>query len=361
MSKATAGMRESRNFNNENLNSVFANVAPFWETLVLRYVRSISAACLLAFIGIVPAAQARTINVAIPCYCFQYVPFFVAKDRGYYREEGLDVQVVVMGGGIGLRALIAGNVDFAATGEPAVLTAHLSGARLQILFSSYYRPLLWLYSDPKIKSLADLKGKKIAISGIGSATDTLMRDILKKRGIEGGREVAMLAMGSPEARYMALKTGNVDAAVLSEGFKFIADEAGLRELVSFLREDVFLLSGSVGARENVIKTDQPLIEKFLRGTVKGQLYTQSHRAGTLPYVVKTLKVKEDHAQKIFDLSLPGFTRGGFVEESLQKEAFRQAVDRLAIKEPPSLDGVFNYSMTKKILAELESKGWKPAP
>ena len=93
--------------------------------------------------------------------------------------------------------------------------------------------------------------------------------------------------------------------------------------------------------------------------VKGQLFVQNNPNGALPYVVKTLKVKENHAQKIFDLSLPGFTRSGFVEESLQKEVFRQAVDHLAIKEPPPLDRVSNYGMTKKILADLESKGWRP--
>ncbi|HEY7320558.1 MAG TPA: hypothetical protein VIE89_23565 [Candidatus Binatia bacterium] len=169
----------------------------------------------------------------------------------------------------------------------------------------------------------------------------------------------MLGLGSPEARYIALKTGNVDAAVLSDAFKFIADEAGLRELVSYLKEDVFLLSGSVGAREAFIKSDLPLMQGFLRATVKGQLYVQTHRNGTLPYVVKTLEVKEDHARKILDLSLPGFTRGGFVEEDLQKEAFRQAVERLAIKEPPTLDKVFNYGLTKQILADLEAKGWRP--
>ena len=225
------------------------------------------------------------------------MPFFVTKDRKYYQAEDLDVQLVVMGGGIGLRALIGGNGEFAATGEPAVLSAHLSGARLQILFTSYYKPLLWLYSDPKIKSIAELKGKKIGVSGIGAATDTLMRDILKKRGIEGGREVAMLALGSPEARFIALKTGNVHPAVLPEGFKFVADEAGLHELVSFLNEDVFLLSGSVGDRENLIKSDRSLVEKFLRGTIKGLLYAQSNRSAVLPYVVRTLKVKEAMPRK----------------------------------------------------------------
>jgi len=314
---------------------------------------------LIAILALASSLEARTVNVAIPCYCFQYVPFFVAKDRKYYQAEDLDVQLIVMGGGIGLKALIGGNVEFAATGEPAVLSAHLSGARLQILFTSYYKPLLWLYSDPKIKSITELKGKRIGVSGIGAATDTLTRDILKKRGIDGGREVAMLALGSPDARFIALKTGNVDAAVLPEGLKFVADEAGLHEMVSFLNEDVFLLSGSVGARDSLIKSDRSLVDKFLRGTVKGLLYTQSNRSAVMPYVVRTLKVKENHAEKIFDLSLPGFTRGGSIDENLQKEAYRQAVDRLAVKEPPPLDRVFNYSITRSILADLESKGWKP--
>jgi hypothetical protein len=75
--------------------------------------------------------------------------------------------------------------------------------------------------------------------------------------------------------------------------------------------------------------------------------------------VRTLKVKESHAEKILDLSLPGFTRGGVLNENLQKEAYRQAVERLAIKEPPPLERVFNYDITRSILSDLESKGWKP--
>lgn len=315
---------------------------------------------LLTAVVKVAVAESRTVHVAIPCYCFQYIPFFIAKDKGYYREADLDVQLVVTGGGIGLRALIGGNVDFAATGEPAVLSAHLSGARLQILLSTYYKPLLWLYSNPNIRSVEDLRGKKIGVSGIGSATDTLTRDLLKKRGIEGGREVAILGLGSPETRFLALKTGSVDAAILSEGFKFAADDAGLRELVSFLKEDMILLSGSIGARETSMKSDADLIEKFLRATLKGLLYAQGNRSGTLPYLVRTLKVKEELAAKIYDLSLPGFTKG-YVSEEVQKEAYQQAVARLAAKNPPPMERIFNYSIAQRLLAELEAKGWKPGP
>ena len=85
------------------------------STMITRSLR-FAVICFGAMLTLLSLVEARTINVAIPCYCFQYVPFFVAKDRRYYREEDLDVQLVVMGGGIGLRALIGGNVEFAATG-----------------------------------------------------------------------------------------------------------------------------------------------------------------------------------------------------------------------------------------------------
>ena len=88
------------------------------------------------------------------------------------------------------------------------------------------------------------------------------------------------------------------------------------------------------------------------------LYAQGNRAGTLPYVVKTLKVKEDLAGKIYDLSLPGFTKG-YVKEEIQREAYTQAVTRLGAKEPPPMERIFNYTIVQKLLAELESKNWKP--
>ena len=325
---------------------------------MFRGLKLFSGVFLASVFLIVGEAESRTVNLAIPCLCAQYLPFLAARDKGYYKEEGLDTQIILMPGGGGIRALIGGNVEFAALGE--FLAATTSGAPFRILFSSYYRALLWLYSQPEIRTLNDLKGKKVAVSGIGSATDFALRDALKKRGIEAGRDIAVLALGAPGIRYTALKTGSVDAAILSENQKFIADEAGFRELVSFLKEDMVLLSGSIGARENLIASDGPMVEKFLRASIKGLLYVRENRSGSVPYMARTFKMEEDFAAKVYDLSLPGFTKG-FVNDDMQKEAYTAAVDRLKIKEPPPREKIFNYSLTQKLLADLEAKQWKASP
>jgi NitT/TauT family transport system substrate-binding protein len=302
--------------------------------------------------------ESRTINLAIPCFCAQYLPFLAARDKGYYRDEGLEMQIILMPGGGGIRALIGGNVEFAALGE--FLAATTSGAPFKIVFTSYYRALLWLYSQPDIRTAKELKGKKVAVSGIGSATDFALRQALKKRGIEGGRDVAVMALGAPNVRYTALKSGNMDAAILSEHHKFIADEDGFRELISFLKEDLVLLSGSVGARENLLASDGPMVEKFLRASIKGLLYVRENRSGTIPYMARTFKIEEGLAAKVYDVSLPGFTKG-FVNEPMQKEAYAAAVDRLKIKDPPPRETIFHYALTQKLLSDIESKGWKPGP
>ena len=315
-------------------------------------------AFLLSVFAVIGQAESRTVNLAIPCLCAQYLPFLAARDKGYYKEEGLEMQIILMPGGGGIRALIGGNVEFAALGE--FLAATTSGAPFRVLFSSYYRPLLWLYSQPEIRTVKELKGKKVAVSGIGSATDFALRDVLKKRGMEGGRDVAILAMGAPNIRFAALKSGTMDAAILSEHHKFIADEAGFRELVSFLKEDLVLLSGSIGARENLLASESPMVERFLRGSIKGLLYVRENRSGAVPYMARTFKMEEGFAGKVYDVPLPGFTKG-FVNEEMQKEAYTAALDRLKIKEPPPREKIFNYAVTQKLLAELESKGWKPGP
>jgi 3-hydroxyisobutyrate dehydrogenase-like beta-hydroxyacid dehydrogenase len=143
---------------------------------------------LLLFPGI---SFATTVNVAVPSYSMSLVAFMAAKERGYYQQEGLDVNFVLMPAAIASRALIAGNVDFATVGGSA-LTAALGGAPLRLLFSSYNRALFWLYSKPDIADVKDLKGKKIGVSSIGSGPDSMLRDLLRVHGLQAGKTIVVI-------------------------------------------------------------------------------------------------------------------------------------------------------------------------
>ena len=198
--------------------------------------------CVLIIVGIFAKAEARTVNVAVPTLSMVVIAFTAAKEKGYYQEEGLDVNLVVMRDTLGISALIGGNADFASM-SGAGFTAILGGVPLRFVFSSFFRPMFWLYAKPEFQDIKALKGKRIGVTGLGSGPDNLLRETLKRHGLEGGRDATILALGLPSTVATALRAGTVDAGTISPPFNFMVKEAGFRELVSYLKEDFVELQG----------------------------------------------------------------------------------------------------------------------
>jgi ABC-type nitrate/sulfonate/bicarbonate transport system substrate-binding protein len=119
--------------------------------------------------------------------------------------------------------------------------------------------------------------------------------------------------------------------------------------------------GSIILRDELLKSDPILVEKFVRATLKGLLYARENRSGTVLILARYLKIKEDFAAKYYDSVRPVMTVDGTVSEELQKPFIKIAVERLRPKDPPSLERIFDYTLTRKIHAKLQSTGWKPKP
>lgn len=304
-------------------------------------------------------AQLKYVPVGIPSISISSGSFIVAKEAGFYKEEGLNVDLVVMRGAPAIQALIGGTVPFASSGGAGLLPI-IRGAPLRVVFTTFYRPMFWLYSKSEIRTIEDLKGKKIGVSSIGSGPDTLVRVLLKKYGLEGGRDVVILSTGPGPARFFALKAGATDAAVLNEQAALMAQEAGLRQLFSFTKgEDFVEVQGSIVLNDSLLESDPVLVQKFIRATLKGSLYLKDNRAGSVAIHARVLKVDEGMANRVYDLARPGITADGTVSEELQRRSIDQIVERTDIKEPPPPKKVFDFSLTRKIFKELQASGWKP--
>jgi len=315
--------------------------------------------CFLSIVGIFAKAEARTVNVAVPTLSMVVIAFTAAKERGYYQEEGLDVNLVVMRDTLGISALIGGNADFASM-SGAGFTAILGGVPLRFMYTSFFRPMFWLYAKPEFQEVKALKGKKIGVTGLGSGPDNLLRETLKRNGLEGGRDATILALGLPSTVATALRAGTVDAGTISPPFNFMVKEAGFRELVSYLKEDFVELQGSILAHERILQSDPTLVEKFVRGTLKGLRYARENKAGTIPILLRYMKLKEDLAGQYYDQVRPIMTADGTVNVDLQKKYLDQALKVLAPKETPATEKIYTYSLARKINAELDAAGWKPA-
>jgi NitT/TauT family transport system substrate-binding protein len=313
---------------------------------------------LFAALSLAEAQQLKKVHAAIPAITPAAAPFAIAKDRGFYREEGLDVDLIVMPSAVGIQALIGGNVNFSTQGGAGLLPA-LRGAPIRLLFSAYRRPMYWLYTRPEIRSVGELKGRKVGVSSIGSGPDSLLRDLLKKHGLEGGREVVILPVGSGIARFFALQARSVDAAMLSIPANFMAQDAGFRQLVSFIDQDMVELQGSILTSVQLLESDPKLVDRFLRGSTKGFRTLRDNRTMTTQVLTRFLKLKEDEVARIYDVIRPGLTPDGTLGEELQKKSLEHILPRVGLKEPPPLETIFDFTLTRKVNDELQAKGWKP--
>src|SRR6266540_3525200 len=107
----------------------------------------------------------------------------------------------------------------------------------------------------EIRDVKALKGKRVGVSGIGSGPDSLLREILRQNGLDANRDVTVLSLGVMPMIFSGLQSGIVDAAMLSPPVTFKAEEAGFRELVSFPKQDLVELQGSILVRDASLQSD----------------------------------------------------------------------------------------------------------
>ena len=315
-----------------------------------------TAVCALMPLVITTMAEARSVQVSIPAHSVSHIAFYAAQDNGYYRDEGLEVQLILMAAPVAIRALIGGDVDVSTVGGSGIPPI-IRGASLDFLFTSFVRPIHWFYSKTSISDVSHLKGKKVAIDGLGGVIDSLLTEVLKKHNLEAGRDVTVLAAGVQSIRFAALSGGSIDATILTFPWNFLAAEKGFRELVNFTKQDIVQFTGCIIIRQALLQSEPLLVEKFTRATQKGLQYALANRAGSI--AVLSRRVKPDMAAKIYDSARPAMALDGTVGEESQKRVIQDIVRLMGQKELPPPDRVFNFSLAHKVRMQLDASGWKP--
>ena len=303
-------------------------------------------------------AYAKPIRIAIPGYNITQIAFFVGRERGFFKDEGLDVELIQMTGTLANLALMSGEVPFTSV-PTAAMTANLRGANLRVLFTTFERPLFWLYSRPQIRDIKDLKSKKVGVGGLNQASYTLLRDLLASHGLEPGRDYTLIQAGDSAPRFMALTTGFIDATLMPLPWNFNAQEAGMRELVALSKADIIAPTGSIVVREDLLRNEPQLVEQFTRATAKALRYSIERRAGAIVALTQSLKIKDELASKGYDAARPAFTADGTMSEASQRKALDAVLKGAGVKDSAPLDRFFNFTIARKAAADLHAKGWKP--
>ena len=262
------------------------------------------------------AFGAETVIMSIPTKTFQQVIYPIARDRGYMKEEGIDLQLTFIEATPSIQALLAGSVQFTGSGTSALVAVAKGGAPLKTVLAVNDRVLQWVLARPNIPTPKDLKGKKIASTGVATAAVFMLRQILTKYGLDGQKDVTIIDPGSNN-QLTALLTGVADAAILGPDQRYIALDNGMKELF-FFGNEVKNSWGTLATSDRLIKEQPKMVGGFIKATLKALRLIRQDREGTIAAMVKFSGIERPQAARVYDDLIDTFTRNGTVDDETQR-------------------------------------------
>ena len=261
--------------------------------------------------GIGVAQAAEKVTVGLTSLSPSAMPIYVAKEKGFFEAEGLDVQIPVFRSGTeNTQAVVAGEVQIAFGSITEVF--NLKKAKLDGRYFwgiSNFMPFR-LYAHPSIKSPQELKGKKLAISNFGAQSDYLTQFTLRHFGVEPIKEAPILPIGSTPARYAALKSGRVDATIMWFPQTLIADKDGFKMLVDL--NDIIADWGYLGyyARADYLKNSRETVIRYLRAHTRGVREVKASPQAGIEMLKKYLKYDQETAEAGYKEFVKSFAEDG---------------------------------------------------
>lgn len=321
---------------------------------------------LCALVALPTLVRAERVAVTYPNLNGSYIYLFTAIDKGFYKQEGIDIELSETGGGPATAALISGGVQFTTSGSTAI-SAILKGAKLKVLLVGDDRPDWQVWStQARIKSFADLKGLPIGVVSRGDTGEIGIRYYLQAKALPSDF-VAFIPVGSSLGTRLAMvKSGSLPATLLHPGDVEILRAAGglaNASLLVDLREDVRSTFNGLATSDAMIRNHPDLVIRFVRATRRGMIYTRNNRVESLARFAGYMKAKPEELAGEYDILRTLMAVQGTIPLDVQQQeiALRGAMMELKPAQLPAPSGVFDFSFAEKANTELAAEGVVPAP
>jgi ABC-type nitrate/sulfonate/bicarbonate transport system substrate-binding protein len=305
-------------------------------------------AVLLLF-AVVFSARAEVVTLGISTVGLYELPTEIAKRKGFYQEEGLEVRKIAIRTGIQVAALLAGELDYS-TVSGIVSSASIQGLPLKTVMGWLDKPLHMLIARPGIKTLTDLKGKRIAVSNLNSVPHVAVREALIQAGMNPDKDVTFLALGGSSERVSALAAGSADASPVDLAYIEKSEQLGFVDLL-YLGDAVNIRLGGLGVTQAKIQKSPEQIIRMIRATLKGVRFMRPNKAETLAIMRDYLKISGDSVERIYQYALRSLNEDGLVAKKTVDTEIRIAREQFKIKEEIPESKIFDWRFMKEIQAK----------
>jgi ABC-type nitrate/sulfonate/bicarbonate transport system substrate-binding protein len=302
-----------------------------------------------------PPAVER-INLGLPVVTGVFGPHVLARDKGFFRAEGLDVEFPIMRTNLVVTALTTGEVQFNSMFGPSVPPI-LSGQPHRVLAAVVARSTRRVMVVPGIQTMEQLRGKAIAVSALGGGPYNSGRLAVEAYGIDPDSEVTWLAIGGTPERLAAMQQGGAQASVFSGPEVPQAEQFGLQTLLR-LDEVAPLPESGLTTSLDIIQNRPDLVRRVLRALVRSLQYAKADREGTLPSLQQFMGVSRELAEQAYDGVVAAYSDDGTVSERAVRFTIDAEKKQLGIAEDVPSARVVDFAPLYAVLAEM---GITPAP
>jgi ABC-type nitrate/sulfonate/bicarbonate transport system substrate-binding protein len=275
------------------------------------------------------------------------MPFYVARDRGFFHEEGLEAEIIFIRSSLSLQAMLAGSLDFG-TATGTAVNAIVNGADIRVVLAMSDKPAFDLIAHPSVTKIAELRGKRIGFGGVGGLSELIVRQILAANQIPPD-QVNFLPMGQNSLTYASLKAGMIDATMLQMPQNFLAEDDGFRKLAA--GSDYYrVVQGGLATAKSTAAARPEFVTRAIRATLKAVRWIRTEKKQAIEFMrgpyLDLGNDRERFTERMYEAAAQGYLPSGMVDEKLQREMIASAAQR--IKPPQSLtpERVFDFSFAR---------------
>ena len=296
---------------------------------------------------------AQQIKFVLPGNSMGYLPLFVAVHRGFFKDEGLDIELPRLSPSIAHNALLAGEAHYHGLADSGLRLA-ARGLPLKAIFYGADKPMYYLVAQKEIRSVGELRGKRIGVSQFGGTSDLSARLALRHYGIEPEKDAILIQIGAEGVRMAALRAGSVSAIIVPVPAVAVLKRDGFNE-VSFVGDVVEFASNGYTTTEQRIKENPQEVKKVVRSLYRGLRYAKENPEGTISVIQREWKVDPEIAKESYRAIVKALNEDGIIGEKQLKIHFdliRKVEKNLG--EIP-IDKVVDFRLLREVRKESAGK------
>jgi NitT/TauT family transport system substrate-binding protein len=315
------------------------------------YRRGAALLFVIAALAFGPAkTEAKKIYIGISNPDMSFLSGGVARFEGYFKDEGLDVELVQINANVSVAALAAGNIDYNLILQ-SVVTGNLRGLPLKVVAILIERPTHALVAHPSIRRFPDLRGKKIGISSFGSLTDILVRLTAAHFNLDPKNDVQLVAAGGSSGRLAQLQSGLVQASLITPPADVRAEALGFKTLVRVGELFPFPVNG-VGVRDLKLKTERDEVKKVLRALYRANQLILDNSKASVKILADWGRSKPDAAEEAYQSTAKNYSRSLVVSPATLEKVLESTRWNVETKKNMAVEDVFDFGIMREILKEM---------